>query len=49
MPWREKNFKLVEDEWPRLRAELVKRGQLPRRDRELACMFMAQGSGKVGV
>lgn len=39
--WREKNFSLVEEEWPRLRADLLRRGQLHGRDRDMACMFMA--------
>jgi hypothetical protein len=39
--WREKNFQLVEDEWPRLRMSLIQSEHLRGRDRELACMFMA--------
>jgi hypothetical protein len=39
--WREKNFKLVEDEWPRLRNDLVQRGHLHGNDRDLASTFMA--------
>ena len=39
--WREKNFKLVEDEWPRLRNDLVQRGNLHGNDRDLASTFMA--------
>jgi hypothetical protein len=39
--WREKNFQLFEDEWPRLRAGLIQRGHLHGHDRQLACMFMA--------
>ena len=39
--WREKNFSLVEEEWPRVRADLLRRGHVHGRDRDLACMFMA--------
>ena len=39
--WREKNFSTVEGEWPRLRADLVRRGHLHGRERDMACMFMA--------
>jgi hypothetical protein len=39
--WREKNFKLVEDEWPRLRNDLVQRGHLHGNDRDLVSTFMA--------
>jgi hypothetical protein len=39
--WREKNFQLFKDEWPRLRTTLIQRGHLHGDDRQLACMFMA--------
>jgi hypothetical protein len=39
--WRERNFNLLENEWPRVRAELQKRGSLGGSDRDLASMFMA--------
>jgi hypothetical protein len=39
--WREKNFGLLEDQWSRLRAELINRGHLHGRDRDLASTFMA--------
>ena len=39
--WRERNFQLFEDEWPRLRRALIQRGSLHGHDRDLACMFMA--------
>jgi Protein of unknown function (DUF4238) len=39
--WREKNFQLFEDEWPRLRAGLIQHGHLHGNDRQLVCMFMA--------
>jgi hypothetical protein len=39
--WREKSFGLLEDQWPRLRTELIQSGHLHGNDRQLACMFLA--------
>lgn len=39
--WREKNFSLVEEEWPRIREELVSTGHLKASRREHASLFIA--------